>query len=804
MSFHQATTSTVTRTAVQRALVLPEIRSQIGYFLLGCNRDLIACMLVCKAWKVDFRRLLFLDLSLTKRTFGPILLPLQWRSHSTHTLSLSIEEPTLIPRGNKLINKGYRQNNRSPVFKNNCPSDMSHEQVSLRSPDYNMDPATHCPNLLHLTVRLNSKLLPLCCWTRRDEWVEVGEDGVIQDERSTQNQEALFKTSVVVRYDRHQDAFLVKTSNRILSLLHHHPRLQTFRWIGVSDTHMDQLGKYLLTKQLQLVDLQLEQLKASVTELNCIISNCPKLRRLHLKTLHLEKEPNWPDITTGDKNESSMHLSTLFRMASLTNSDLTTSLVQFGQQTVQQEQQEQQNTTLAILNLQQVRYLTLESPHFPLLQLCIYAPALEKLCLSNCHFPTSFSHAVGANSSQQQENLDPDFDPSSSSSPHSPEFSVFWNCPQLQTYKHEDGSILPNLFVKGLMESSRENLHSVSLISYTVDQDFVTELINHDHYRVLTHLDLHSSTWIKSTDIQSLLCHCNELVDFTGPQNVLWGEDLVGSPMSWACLKLKRLQLLVCMARPDSVLWEQSVQQGQTHEPLGFPLQRILGPEAATRFLLSGKVTFDRYFQQQTQVGRSLEYVGKDEEEETKKQAEHGQEAKSDESITLKDIQLAIFQQLHKLTQLEFIDLTGGGSMSFHFLVEYPRGIPWTLHAGLDELKNLVKMKELVVTGWEDQMTRREAQWFRRHWPDLRAIINKSSNSVIQGHQEQTQSHLFSNGDEAIVASEDRHVGSSAASRAVFDNDECKPNESQVVGWLAFEICLAQEWPERFSRTNGI
>ncbi|KAF9572581.1 hypothetical protein EC968_009652 [Mortierella alpina] len=95
--------------------------------------------------------------------------------------------------------------------------------------------------------------------------------------------------------------------------------------------------------------------------------------------------------------------------------------------------------------------------------------------------------------------------------------------------------------------------------------------------------------------------------------------------------------------------------------------------------------------------------------------------------IWLRDVQDSVLEQLSKLKEIESLDLSGGFT-TYRFLVEHPRGIPWALDAGLDRLKELSKMKELVVTGWEDKMARQEVKWMKHHWPQLRSITNKSGN----------------------------------------------------------------------------
>ncbi|KAG0314012.1 hypothetical protein BGZ99_008433 [Dissophora globulifera] len=690
------------RTTTHEALMLSEIRSHIGLFLIGRNADLIACMLVCRSWRADFRRLLYLSLELTGPTTGPIILPLQWRAFSSHTQSLSIEEPTVTSRRNDraTARRGYRSGTNKS---GDSSSDSTLNPPTWRSPDYNLDPALHCPNLLHLTVRMNQKFLPLCCWTSPDDWFEVGENGtILQDDK--QDQGSLYQTSAVVRYNKHQDPFLVKTSNRILALLHYHPQLQTFRWIGASDLHIHHIGTFLLTRQHQLVELQLERLVASVPELNLLIANCPNLRRLHLTALTIRDTPGWDD--------PAIHT----RPATLTSGQFAAiPITAFGLPSP--ETPTADDLPSVVLELPRLYSFTLLEPHFSLRsRLCVYSPVLEQLALSRCFFDADAT-AEAENTMEAVQTRHP---------------GIYWHCPKLKSYGHEVGGFYSRFAFCNLLDSSRNSIKSLSLNSYLLESNMVRNLIALDICKNLTRINLRQSSWLKSTSIQELLCHCSELTDFMGPQGVLWGEDLLRSTQEWACVKLKSLRLLVGLARPDSGIWERSSRHGQTSGPLGFPLQRILGDRFETTLQIPG-----------------------------------GQRAESptasEDDVQLRDIQDAIFAQLSRLTDLEVLDLTGGTSFSSSFLIEYPRGIPWTLEAGLGQLGGLSKMRELVVSGWEDRMTRREARWLKHHWTDLRSILNMSGN-LAEGH---------------------------AA-------DNKTPDEEQVIGWLAFEICLAQEWPERF------
>ncbi|KAF9208176.1 hypothetical protein BGZ49_009573 [Haplosporangium sp. Z 27] len=722
--------------ATHKALMVSEIRSQIGSFLVGSNKDIIACMSVCKAWRPDFRRLLYFSLVLTQRTSGSIITPYQWRANSGYTQSLAIEEPALIQRGNN-VGKGYRSGKSA-----NPNGSGIKEQRAQDSLDYHMDPAVHCPNLLHLTVQFNKQLSRMCCWTRQGDWYEVDRDGLIEEGQPQEGQEQnfIFKTTSAVQQDVQNNSFLVKTSNRILALLHYHPQLKTFRWIGRSIPHVDQIGRYFLTRQQsQLVELQLEALLATVPEINSIIAHCPMLRRLQLHSLNILTVSRWPELNISDSADKLSAMAVHFAPLSIPDPIPISS----SSLSVQQAPQQLSNS---ILDLRNIGFLVLESPKFPSKKIYIHGPNLIELHISYSNKTEGRRNITAMNSVSPQD---------------SHQGEAYWNCPRLQKYQYHNGSLENSVYTSNILESCRGKLGSLSLISTIVTPTLASDLVVSRHCQTLTYLDFSGSSWIKSDEIQALLCNCPELIEFNGPHGVLWGEDILESGQNWACIKLKKLQMMICMARPDSDVWEQSTRQGRG--PIGFPLQGIIGPQLSQYYPVFN--TSER------RPGQDID-----------------QESYVDD---LKSIRDAAYNQLSQLTQLEILDLNGGGFSASQFLYEYPRGIPWTLEAGLDNLRNLSKMKTLVVTGWEDRMKREEVQWFKKHWPDLLSIINRSGN-MSRG--------IVSTDNEIDTLGSGIDGGADDGD----DDDDKKPNEKQVIGWLAFRICLAQEWPERFPHANPI
>ncbi|KAF8945534.1 hypothetical protein BGZ47_002479 [Haplosporangium gracile] len=675
---------------MQEALSLSEIRTHIGLFLITTNnskRDLIACMNVCKDWRTDFRRLLYRDLVLGHRTFQPILGPIQWRAYGIHTQSLVLEEPSVMQKVNPIVTRG-----RYSGMGSNNGSSQGTKSV-LRSSDYNLDPIQYCPNLLHLTIRLSSIAQGLCCWTREGDDDDYGHD---DNEPLGATPPARFRTTVAFRYDHQNQPWFVKSSNRILALLEYHPNLRSFHWIGDSNVHMERIGGHLLSKQLphRLIDLALDSLTATCAEINRIIENCPELRRLSLRSLHLVSRATWPGLEEVEQDMSILSIAP----TSPTSSPLSPIHSQ------------------PTLHLARIQSLTLDRPQFLTSEILnIYGPVLQHLELVDCAFSLPFLAEL--NRARLEGS------PLVLTHRH----VVEWNCPMLTRFKHDRGSLMPEAFTHNLLPSTKTSLRSLLLLKLTLQPTFISDLIAHSSLcQQLTHLDLSGSERIKSTDLQSLLCHLPALLDFKGPAGVLWGEDIFQSPKPWACLKLQRLQMLICLARPDSGLWETD------NLFFGFPLWDAHPPDS-NRFL---------------------------------------------------QVQKSVFLQLGQLTDLEVLDLSGGYGIE-QFLHEVPRGLPWTLEAGLEALQRLGRMRELTVSGWENKMTRREAQWFRQWWPELRSIRTKNDGAFSRRSQPQTPQQQQQQRQQLHQQQQQQEVD--------------KPvSEELVVGWLAFQMCLHQEWPARF------
>lgn len=679
---------------MQEALSLSEIRTHIGLFLISNKRDLIACMHVCKDWRTDFRRLLYRDLVLGQRTFQTILGPIQWRAYGVHTQSLVLEEPSLMQKVNPAIIRGRYSGMGGNINGNNQGA-----KSVLRSSDYNLDPIQHCPNLLHLTVKLSSTAKALCCWTREDD--DDDNDYGHDDNNylgGASPPSARFRTTVAFRYDRQNQPWFVKSSNRILALLEYHPNLRSFHWFGDSNVHMERIGRHLLSKQVphRLVDLHLDSLTATCSEINRTIESCPELRRLSLRYLHLVSTATWPDL----EDEATVKQDRSVR--SITPTPTSRPLSPTTQP---------QPRTTSTLHLARIQSLSLEHPQFLAPGIInIHGPVLQYLDLIECAFSPSYLAEI-IRSRTEGSSLSLKY-------PH----VIEWTCPMLTRFKHDRGSLMPEAFTHNLLSSTRTSFRSLLLLRLTLPPTFVSDLIAHQSLcNQLTHLDLAGSERIKSTDLQSLLCHLPALLDFTGPAGVLWGEDLFQSSKPWACIRLKRLQILVCLARPDSGLWETD----------------------NNNLLFGFKLWDDIPSSDNNSTNRFLR------------------------------IQKSVFQQLGRLTDLEVLDLSGGYGIE-QFLHEVPRGLPWTLEAGLDLLKGLGQMRELTVSGWENKMTRREAQWFRQWWPELKTIRTKNDGSFSRRslplpRQQQQQQEV--------------------------DNPV---SEELVVGWLAFQMCLHQEWPARF------
>ncbi|KAG9061009.1 hypothetical protein KI688_007839 [Linnemannia hyalina] len=82
-----------------------------------------------------------------------------------------------------------------------------------------------------------------------------------------------------------------------------------------------------------------------------------------------------------------------------------------------------------------------------------------------------------------------------------------------------------------------------------------------------------------------------------------------------------------------------------------------------------------------------------------------------------------ILNQIAQLQDLKVLNLSG--DLDYHLAEDCRKGIPLVLIVGLDKLRSLSKLRRVYVSGWEDEMSAKEAEWMSIHWLQLEYIHNR-------------------------------------------------------------------------------
>ena len=82
-----------------------------------------------------------------------------------------------------------------------------------------------------------------------------------------------------------------------------------------------------------------------------------------------------------------------------------------------------------------------------------------------------------------------------------------------------------------------------------------------------------------------------------------------------------------------------------------------------------------------------------------------------------------VLDQIAQLEDLEVLDLSG--DLDYRLAEDCRKGIPLVLSAGLDKLRGLSKLRRVYISGWEDEMSAKEAEWMNMHWPRLEYIHSR-------------------------------------------------------------------------------
>ncbi|KAK5820971.1 hypothetical protein F5H01DRAFT_339706 [Linnemannia elongata] len=177
-------------------------------------------------------------------------------------------------------------------------------------------------------------------------------------------------------------------------------------------------------------------------------------------------------------------------------------------------------------------------------------------------------------------------------------------------------------------------------------------------------LDLAGCGGLSRLNLHQILVRCGNLRVFRGPESFLWTRDMVLSEQSWSSRHLKELVVLI---------------------GIGMSLDKD-----ATDLEEMADTTSVKAVLAQEPTRRSIDVV---------------------------------LDQIAQLKDLEVLDLSG--DLDYHLAEDCRKGIPLVLSAGLDKLRGLSKLRRVYISGWEDEMSVKEAEWMNVHWPRLEYIHSR-------------------------------------------------------------------------------
>ncbi|KAF9538037.1 hypothetical protein EC957_007294 [Mortierella hygrophila] len=177
-------------------------------------------------------------------------------------------------------------------------------------------------------------------------------------------------------------------------------------------------------------------------------------------------------------------------------------------------------------------------------------------------------------------------------------------------------------------------------------------------------LDLVGCGGLSRLNLHQILVRCGNLRVFRGPESFLWTRDMVLSEQPWSSRRLKELVVLIGI--------------GMTLDKDAIDLAEMADTTSVKAVLA------------QEMTRRSIDVV---------------------------------LDQIAQLEDLEVLDLSG--DLDYHLAEDCRKGIPLVLSAGLDKLRGLRKLRRVYISGWEDEMSAKEAEWMNMHWPRLEYIHSR-------------------------------------------------------------------------------
>ncbi|KAF9340672.1 hypothetical protein BGZ91_000785 [Linnemannia elongata] len=716
-------------------LRLPELRMLIGQYLP--QRDILACILVCKAWHADFQSLLFRSITLDDATLRLISKEaLHQHAHLIRHLVLS--EPMRLTIAS---------------FNPNIICCLSMPTSTQAHPPQSPPPSTSPLSTSPLTpTGTATKYCTLSCRfpcsTACRNLLTLDIHPSLLFRRRVHEQIPKYKIPIVGtdQYNDLQDDFwCLQSTDACIRLIQQNPNLQS---LTESFDEMSPFHRIRFTKQLcelkhhNLRIIHLSKWEVSPAELNLLVDNSRSLFLLRFSKLTLK---NTTGVAVGLRSSSPSATETAF------------------------QPQPPSPPAAPVLNLQHLKVLVMTHATFQMSELRIEAPNLMVINLS-------FSQ-VQCNNAW-------------SSSPN-----IVWNTPSLQQLVHNRTE--RSIGTASLLSSPRA-LRATSFADYELPSQLTTEIVTKQGQN-LQSLRLACFTGVTPADLRLVLTKCPNLINLCAPEIRMWAGDLVpvvvggahtlfspsptlrearsagsgdldagcdvdsdggdayatqgrgvegskqhqddqemswgcgnlpfqtashnthshptmpqdsASPKEWVCHKLERLSIYVSlepvqedgelMCYPDNVQ-EQGFGNGQGSPSVAF--------DKDTQARLYSRQQ-PHSLQQDHQQKQSWHHFQHRIHHRHRHHRQH-QEATADQS------RVAFLNQLSKLRHLKHLDLSGEHVEKANL---GQIGLPWTLPGGIEQLATLQELEHIAVTGWVEHMGPEEISWMKRSWPKLQHI----------------------------------------------------------------------------------
>ncbi|KAF9922572.1 hypothetical protein FBU30_007307 [Linnemannia zychae] len=248
----------------------------------------------------------------------------------------------------------------------------------------------------------------------------------------------------------------------------------------------------------------------------------------------------------------------------------------------------------------------------------------------------------------------------------SPDSMPHWSPPQPEYQahhhtQHHQQKPRPHSVDETLFKSRQ--LKEVTISNCSIRRSLVLAIVD-TFGEGLEVLDLGGCGGLSRLNIHQILIRCGNLKVFRGPESFLWTREMVLSEKTWSAHHLKELVVLIG-------------------------------------------------------IGMSLD---KDEIDLTEMADTSSVKAVMTNESTRRSIDI-VLDQIAQLKDLEVLDLSG--DLDYHLSEGCRKGIPLTLSAGLDKLHGLSKLKKVYISGWEDEMSAKEAEWMNVHWPRLEFVHSR-------------------------------------------------------------------------------